>query len=449
MKNQISYKYIIALALPIILGSAVQNIIAVSDSIFLYHYSDIDFQAISIASVLYLIVSAIGFGFSRGGQIIIARYHGSNNIRGIKKAFYTLLIFELFLATVIFALLQLFPEAILGLFINDPLLLERGVEYISYRSYGIFFSYIGVAIIAYYTGVAKPLFIVIDTFFLLVVNLLLNYVLIFGNWGYEAMGIGGAGLASSIAEFAAFILFIAYMILERHPVVPGIFTKPVLEVAHFKDIYKISINIVLQVIVGMGSWLIFFGIIENLGRYELGVSNVIRVIYLLLSVPTWGFSSAMNTISSNLCGSKNLDEVIPVTHKVAFLNVSLTMLISLPILLFPEQLLYPFFGKEDMTLIQDSQPVFYMLIAIMFLFSLGAIYFDSVIGLGKTRWGFYVKLITSASYLILLYYIVEYTDFGIKMAWATEIFYWVLVLGAALYFLFVRKWKKTLVSIIS
>ncbi len=405
MKNRISYKYIIGLALPIILGSAVQNIIAVSDSIFLYHYSDLDFQAISIASVLYLIVSAVGFGFSRGGQIIIARYHGANNLQGIKKAFYSLMIFELFLAALLFLLLQFFPSEILGLFINDSLLLERGVEYITYRSYGIFFSYVGVAMIAYYTGIAKPLFIIIDTFLLLVVNLILNYVLIFGNWGFESMGIAGAGLASSIAEFVAFVIFALYMIFERKPLIPGIFTKPILETSYFKEIYKISINIVLQVIVGMGSWLIFFGIIENLGRYELGVSNVIRVLYLLLSVPTWGFSSAMNTISSKLCGGNNLDEIIPVTHKVAFLNVALTMLISVPILLFPEQLLYPFFGKQDMTLIQDSQPMFYMLMVIMLLFAIGAIYFDSVIGLGKTRWGFYVKLFTSVFYLILLYYI--------------------------------------------
>jgi putative MATE family efflux protein len=443
MKNSISYKYIFALALPIIFGSAVQNIIAVTDSVFLYHYNELDFQAISIASVLYLIVSAIGFGFSRGGQIIIARYKGANNIGGIKKAFYSLVIFELFLASFMFFLLQLFPAQILGLVVDDPILLEKGVEYILFRSYGVFFSYVGVALIAYYTGITKPAFIVVDTLVLLIVNLVFNYVLIFGNWGFEAMGMAGAGLASSIAEFAAFITFIVYMLLERNPVVPKIFSKPVLEVAYFKDIYKISINIVLQVIVSLGSYLIFFGIIENLGRYELGVSNLIRLLYLLLSVPSWGFASAMNTISSNLCGADNLNEIIPVTHRVAILNVGLTMLLSIPILVFPEQLLYPLFGKQDMSLIQNSQPMFYMLIVIMFLFSLGSIYFDSIIGLGKTRWGFYVKLCTSVSYLLLLYYIVEYTGYGLKMAWATEIFYWILIIAFSYHFLFIRKWKNS------
>ena len=97
-----------------------------------------------------------------------------------------------------------------------------------------------------------------------------------------------------------------------------------------------------------------------------------------------------------------------------------------------------------MSLIQDAQPVFYILLVIMFLFSLGSIYFDSVIGLGKTLWGFYVKLITSASYLVLLYFIVEYTDLGLKAAWGTEVLYWVIVFAFAGYYLFYTKWKREL-----
>ena len=185
LKTKISYTSIFALAFPIMLGSAVQNIIAVSDSIFLYHYSDIDFQAISIGSVFYLIISAVGFGFSRGGQILIARDHGKGSLEDIKKSFYTLIIFELCLAVPLFLLIQFYGEEMLGLFVNDQELLLRGVEYLKPRSWGIFCSYIGVGIVAYYTGISKPKFIVIDTIFLALINLLFNYIFIFGKFGFE------------------------------------------------------------------------------------------------------------------------------------------------------------------------------------------------------------------------------------------------------------------------
>lgn len=428
------------------LGSAVQNIIAVSDSVFLYHKSELEFQAISIVSIFYLIISAIGFGFSRGGQILIARQHGANNLIGIKRHFYTLLIFEFLLAAIIFTSIRLFGEEMLSLFVNDEVLLEKGLEYLKPRSLGIFFSYVGVGIVAFYTGISKPKFIVIDTLFLAVVNIVLNYILIFGKFGFEEMGIAGAGLASALAEFAAFVLFVFYMILERNPIVKNIFKRPELDLKLFTDIFNISFNIVLQVIVGLGSWLIFFGIIENLGRHELGISNIIRVLYLILSIPTWGFATAMNTITSNLIGQSALDEIVPATKRVTLLNVLITMCISIPILVFPEQLLYPFFGKEDMTLIQDAQPIFYILIAIMLFFSFGSIFFDSLIGMGKTAWGFILKLITSGIYLILLYLVVEHSTYGLKMAWATEIFYWILISFVSIYYFFGIDWKSDLIE---
>ena len=76
MQPATSYQQILAISTPIMLGSAVQNIIALSDSVFLYHLSEGDFAAIGFVGVFYLIVAAIGFGFSKGGQIIIARRMG-------------------------------------------------------------------------------------------------------------------------------------------------------------------------------------------------------------------------------------------------------------------------------------------------------------------------------------------------------------------------------------
>ena len=58
------------------LGSAAQNVIALSDSVFLYHLSETDFASIGFVGVFYLVVAAIGYGFSRGGQIMIPRVRG-------------------------------------------------------------------------------------------------------------------------------------------------------------------------------------------------------------------------------------------------------------------------------------------------------------------------------------------------------------------------------------
>ena len=73
------------------LGTAAQNVIALSDSIFLFHRSELDFAAIGFVSVFYLIVAAIGYGFSKGGQIIIARRAGEEDYREVGHTFYAML----------------------------------------------------------------------------------------------------------------------------------------------------------------------------------------------------------------------------------------------------------------------------------------------------------------------------------------------------------------------
>ena len=76
MKLSTSYSQILSLSVPIMLGSAAQNIIVLSDNVFLYHYNSVDFAASGLVGVFYLIIASIGYGFSRGGQIIIARRMG-------------------------------------------------------------------------------------------------------------------------------------------------------------------------------------------------------------------------------------------------------------------------------------------------------------------------------------------------------------------------------------
>ena len=97
-----TYKQILAISTPIMLGSAVQNLIALTDSVFLYHKSEADFATIGFVGVFYLVVAAIGYGFSKGGQIMIARRMGEGNEQEVGRTFYAMLYFEIGLALALF-----------------------------------------------------------------------------------------------------------------------------------------------------------------------------------------------------------------------------------------------------------------------------------------------------------------------------------------------------------
>jgi len=422
------------------LGSAVQNVIALSDSVFLYHLSEVDFASIGFVSVFYLIVAAIGYGFSKGGQIMIARRAGEGNPQEVGRTFYAMLYFEIGLSIVMFLFMYFGCQYFFALFVNSDIIYEKSLEYIHYRSFGVFFSYMGVAIIALYTGIARTTFIVIDTLILAVVNIVLNYALIFGHWGLPAMGIGGAGLASTIAEIIAFVIFVVYVSFDEKVRAFHLFKFPKIDIPLIKAQLSISTPIVAQAVVGLGSWFVFFGIVENLGERELAITNLVRMVYLFLSIPCWGFSSGINTIVSNFIGQSKRQAVLPIIWKTAKLCWLVTMILALPVVIWPEHILYPLLGSEDMSLITDARPTFYVLMGILSLFSVGGVYFNGLAGTGATYFGLKIQFICALFYVIYIYFVVEFTYGGLEWAWAGEIFYWLILFGLTLWYLRSKKW---------
>ena len=155
----------------------------------------------------------------------------------------------------------------------------------------------------------------IETIFLLIVNGLLNYALIFGKWGLPAMGIAGSALASTIAEALGAIVFLLYLYFDKKITYLRIFAKPRIEFKLIRDQFNLAAPIVAQNFVSLGAWFVFFAIIEDMGERALAISNLVRVVYLILSIPTWGFSSATNTIVGNLMGQGNFLSILPRDRK--------------------------------------------------------------------------------------------------------------------------------------
>ncbi len=441
MSLSTNYKSIFAIAFPIMLGSAAQQIIGLSDSVFLYHYSELAFASIALVSVFYLIIASIGYGFSKGGQIIIARRVGDGNTDKISESFYTLLLFELSLAFVMFLLMRYGSEWFLKFFIKSPRIYDQSLLYIRMRAFGVFLSYGGISIVALYTGVSRTTFIIVDSILLLLSNLILNYFLIFGKFGFPEMGIEGAALASVLAELVGISVFIVYMLIGGSYKRWGLDNFPKLSITALKSILNLSSPIVVQSIISLGSYFIFFSMIEvYLGEKALAISNLIRNVSFILTIPSWGFSSAINTFVSQLIGMRKRMGVMPIIYKTANLNLITTMIMTIPVILFPTITLYPLFGGDDMSLIIESKSVLYVLFFILVLASLGMIYFNGLSGTGASKHGMKIQAFVSVFYLLYIYLVLNYGGGSLELAWTAEIVYWILVGGLSLKYLYSNRW---------
>ncbi len=441
MKLNLTYRQILGISAPIMIGSAAQNVIALSDSVFLYHLSESDFAAIGFVSVFYLIITAIGYGFSRGGQILVARRSGERDYQRAGGVFYSMIYLEIGLAICFFLFIVLGCPYFFRLFVDTEVIYDKSLEYLQYRSYGVFPAFIGMSLIAFYTGLARTKMIMYDTIVLIVVNIGLNYSLIYGKWGMPEMGIAGAGLASTLAEVAALIVFAVYMLFDRRLLRFRLLKIPSVDWELIKTNLRVASPIVAQAVVGLGSWFFFFGIVENMGERELAISNLVRVIYLILSIPCWGYSVGVNTLVSNFIGQGEEKQVLSIIHKTIYLCVSSTLLIAIPSLLFPKYVMYPLLGSEDMSLFTEAQPIFYVLFIILTLFAIGGIYFNGMVGTGATLEGLRIQAICALFYVILIYVLINYFQVGLVVAWTLEIFYWLPLIFLSYRYLVRDRWR--------
>ena len=441
LKLDLTYRQIWKISAPIMLGSAAQNVIALSDAVLLYHKGEMEFAAIGFVGVFYITIAAIGYSFSRGGQIMIARRMGQGRPEAVGHTFHNMLLFNLTLAGLMWAFMYFGTAWFFSLFLKQsPEIYAKSLEYIHYRSYGIFFSYAGVALISLYSGIARTGMILIDTIVLAIVNLVLNYGLIFGKFGLPEMGIGGSGLASSIAEGVAFVVFVVYVLLDRKNRRLNIFTRPTLDWTLTRQQLTLSLPVVAHAAIGQGSWVFFFGMVVTLGERALAISNLARMVYLFLSIPLWGFSSGVNTLVSNLIGQGRHEEVVAAAWKTAKLCLLVSMVLAVPVLFFPQQLLYPLLGKSDMSLIAETQPVFYLLLVILAMACIGSVFVNSLSGTGSTGYGLIMQFIAVLFYFAYIYYITNINPLGVFWVWVAEILYWAVMITLVRLFLRSERW---------
>lgn len=439
LKTNTSFLDIFKLSIPIMIGSAVQNLITLTDTIFLGRVGEVELGAIGLVGVFYLMIASIGYSFSKAGQIMIARRVGSEELDKIGTIFYSMLAFALFLAFLLFLFMQFGSKFFFGLFINDPDIYKACIAYLDYRSAGIFFSYAGVIVLALYTGVARTQVIIYNAFMLGVANTVLNYGLVFGSWGFPQMGIAGAGLASTIAEALAFVVFVLYILWDEKNRAYHLFKLPVVDVEIIKAQLRLSMPIVLQSVVGMGSWFVFFIIIEDMGKTELAISNIMRAVYLLFMIPCWGFASSINTLTSTLIGKNKQEEVFAVTTKTALLSLGVTLFFAASMLYAPDFVLSV--GTDQPHLIKESMRLTGVLTIILAFFSVGAIYFNGLVGTGATRQALVLQIIGVIVYLAYIYIAVHGFNCSLEVAWLAELVYWMVSLGTSVWYLHSNRWQ--------
>ena len=438
-----SYRQIWTVAYPILISLVMEQMIGMTDTAFMGRVGEVELGASAIAGIFYMVVFMIGFGFSIGSQIIIARRNGEGNFKETGNVFYHGVCFLLGLAALLVLLSEIFSPWLMGKMVSSPEIAEASLDYVKWRLPGLFFAYVTAMFRAFYVGTTQTRTLTLNSITMVLSNIVFNWILVFGKFGIPALGITGAAIGSTLAELVSLIFFIVYTVAKTDCRKYGLDGFRGFRFSKLGNILSVSVWTMIQNAVSLSTWLIFFLFIEHLGERSLAISNIIRNVSGLIWMVLTAFSSTCSSLVSNIIGNGHPDAVKGLVTRILKLSYAAVAVMVIMIAVFPHAVLRIYTNIPE--IITASIPSLWVLCSAYLLTVPANIFFQAVSGTGNTRTAFLLELTALAVYMVYCFIVMHVFRADVAVCWTAEHVYGGAMMLLCGSYLLSGRWKNRVI----
>lgn len=425
---------------PIFLGLLAQNVINVTDTAFLGRVGEVALGAAAMGGLLYICVYTIAFGFSVGSQILIARRNGEGNYRAVGPIMWQGTAFSFGIAVCLLILMYFSAAPLIRLLITSDSIYGATYEFFTWRIWGFLFAFVNVMFRGLYIGITRTKVLTMNAVVMALVNVVLDYALVFGELGLPEMGVRGAALASVIAEASSLIFFLLYTYYKVDLKKYGLNRFGQFDLSMVLRILRISCFTMVQYFLAMAIWFVFFMALERLGQRQLAVANIVRSVYVVLLIPVQALSTTANTLVSNLIGAGGSSGVVTLLHKISWMSFLIMVVCVGLCVAFPGSILSVYTNEE--ALLVESVSALYVVCGAMLIASLANVYFNGISGTGNTQAALVLEIFVQVFYALYIIVVGMVIQAPVDVCFTTEVIYYVLMLGSSLIYLKKAKWQN-------
>lgn len=382
------WREITSIAYPLILSNGAFTIMQFCDRVFLSRYSGISIQAALPAGILSFTFVCLFQALAGYAGTFVAQYHGAGDKRGCVKATVQGIWLAIFSWPVILALIPLgwWLMKISG---HNPEVMKEERIYFSILMLGAVSVSLSSAISGYFIGRSRMFLNTVANISGCVINVVLDYAMIFGKWGFPEMGIKGAAIATVISGFWAPILQMTVFFCER-------------EVSHggWRKTFRIEPKLMWRMIrfglpsgghllVDVSAFTVFVMMTGRLDEVSLAASNTGFAINNLAFMPLIGISTAASVLVGQYQGRRESDYANRAAWSAIKLGWCYMAIAALSFILFPSAYLNLFrSSKANYTmdeLLAIGRPMMTMMAAWGMFDAVSIIFSGALKGAGDTR----------------------------------------------------------------
>lgn len=303
------YVKVMALGLPLLFGRLTHYLHQIVDSAMLGHFGEDSFElaAIGIAGLFTWMLNTFLWPLSNGIQAITARRYGRQDHLSTDSRFVTGealdngIITALLSASLAIAA-SFFARPLLSLMIGTPEILELSLQYISIMRFALIPTGIFFAVQGFFSAINKTSYVMWSGILSNVLNIILNYIFIFGKLGLPSMGIRGAALGTVFAFSFAAMFLILIVFFRGYGLKYRLFSFKHLSTRLQRDIVRVALPPAVQNIIALGIFMTYQAIIEDYSPLYLAATHAVFSFYRLNKTIIGGFARSAGILAGNALG---------------------------------------------------------------------------------------------------------------------------------------------------
>jgi putative MATE family efflux protein len=440
MPNSILSRVVWRVSIPIIMVEATETLDHLINSVFLAKVGVTELGAIAVADSILLLFLVLPLSLVDGIQILVARRAGQRRPEAVGSVFNQGFALTLLICLVSTVLLKLFSPLVANWFVESRHVGRLVDNYLQIEAYGLILSGATFAYSALLTSLGKTRVLIPATIILIVTDLILNYLFIFGKFGCPALGMRGAAIGSVGAEFAVCIFLTIYVWRLQKSNRYGLFRFRGFDKRTTGLLTRMSAPLVGQGFLGDIRWFVFFLIIERVSTQALAVANIVYTCYIVFWIPTEGFAETTCSMVSRLIGRNWPHRIGRLLRSTIFASILATIPL-IAIALFAPQWMVSVFSPESGLLAESNASL--RVIALAMLVAIpGEMWFTAVEGTGDTAASLGIELVLTLVMLGFTYFAAIHLAWPMASIWFAVPIAWVVCLPISYGWVKWGLWKR-------
>ena len=412
------YKKILHVAIPAIAGLSTQMVVSLVDTAMVGRIEDATYALAAMGIGVLATWALISFfsSLATGIHVVVARKFGEGDYISCGVTLNNSILLAILLGIAVAMVGIFFSSPIAHLFASDDTVGNYTSEYLYYRFMGIPFFLISVSFRGFFFGINKTKIFMFSGIITNLFNIIFNYILIYGNFGFPRMGLAGAGLGSTLATVFDGLFYIVIILLPTYRKRYQNLKHLIINKNIISAIVKISVPVSFQNVFILIGFLSFVSITGIIGTLEQASTQAIISTLFISFLPCFGFGIAVQTLVGNNLGAKKYSLAKIYGFETAKVATIYTIILGIIFMIIPQYVLL--ITTNDQTIIQTAVPALRIAGFAQIFYGVGVVLANGLQAAGRSFYVMMSEVFTNLIIFVPIAYLLGiYLELGLTWAW--------------------------------